>query len=90
MSTDLNNVMIEVAEAASRNGWYVVGYHKERHRDGTVPGGHIAFIRDHAPFEDQRAGTAAWGLSDLGVHFHSGHYDMTRDVALADLDDRKR
>jgi hypothetical protein len=90
MSVNLNNIMIEVAEAAAEKGWYVVGYHKERSRQGTVPGGHVAVVRDHAPFEDRRCATLGWGLSDIGVNFFSGHYDLTRDEAIESLNERKR
>lgn len=83
--SSLNTTMIEVAEKAAEQGWYIIGYNKHRSRSGHVPGGVIAFVRDHAPFDDARCGTAAWGLSDLGVNFFSGHYDMDREAAILDL-----
>ncbi len=64
--------MINVAEAAAEKGWHVIDYHKERSRDGHIPGGHIAFVRGNAPFEDKRCGTISWGLNDYGVMFAHG------------------
>lgn len=86
--SELNDTLKEVADAATRQGWHVIGYHKERRRDGHLPGGHIAVVRDHAPFPDRRCSTHAWGLSDIGVMFLSGHYDLTRDEALESLSER--
>lgn len=71
--------------AQTENGWHAIAVIKDRHREGTLPNGVIAFVRNYPMQEDLRCGTAQWAINEAGVFFFSGHYDLKRDEAMADL-----
>lgn len=87
----MTDYMNKVEQTAGKQGWHVIGFSKDRHSSGTVPSGVIAFVRNVAPFEDARCGTARWaynGLGDHGILFHGSNYDMSRDEAVEDFTKR--
>src|SRR6188508_1798785 len=87
----MENALAPVEKAARKtpHGWTVIGLIKHRYSRGLRPGGLIAFVRDVAPFEDKRCGTATYYYREDGeVVFIHGHYDLTRGEALEDLVER--
>ncbi len=71
--------------AADQNGWHAIAIYKNRHMRDTLPHGVIAFVRHSGPFEGRLCGTAEWAISDVGVFFHAGHYDLSRDDSMEDF-----
>ena len=86
----MENNLGEVEKAArEKNGWRVIAASRTAAATGLRPNGHIAFMRETAPWDDKRGGTAAWALMENGqVLFHNGHYDLSRQDAMLDFIER--
>jgi hypothetical protein len=79
-------VIAEVArQARAHNAWEAVAVVESYGNPGS---GYLAFRRDVFPFQGKGYGTAVWIEAEGDVLFEHGHYDLTRQEALADLANR--
>lgn len=81
-----------VQNAASKNGWRVLGMVMEGQDESEVPHGAIVFRRQSLPTRRPEIdyGTAGWAMPEGDPYFQDGHYDLTREGAWEDFADRIR
>jgi hypothetical protein len=76
--------------SAAGKGWTILrAIQTHAGGDGMVPHGFALIERRHFPFKGKPYATLGWYDQPLmGVGFEQGHYDLTWEEALIDLDAR--
>ena len=87
----MENIIGAVEKAArEENGWRAIAVSRSPAAEGLRPNGFIAFMRESAPWDDRRGGTAAWArIEETGnIVFIHGNYDLGHKDTLLDFTER--